>query len=722
MSKLRQPSNRFVTLSNPSSPSNSPTNKSTQSKTRSKSQESVSKSAEDLSDIDITVGNISDDFTPLRKSPKKNIPPKENITACKLCPCNRNDKRMCSINCSKCQRQWHTSCCNLAGLPATVTKKLEEKGWKCPMCENNPYVSTAEKADYDAKLIQSFESFCTNMSRIEKCSEELNENTTALEFFNQHIRHLLIDDQKFKNHTSKIESLSTDVTTVKELCAMIPEISSQNKELSSCVEKLTQHVESLSSMVKETQTAVVNSPITSQEVCEAIQNLPHPSNDKIEQIQQQIGELVARPNLQDSIPSMEPNTTSPHLHNSSSDPVCTPFVKYDENVLSAEVKLSLQTFLQQRENDFTSIGAEESRDVLYFGDFSYRYAGGSHEAQPMPPEVSRLIEEIKPGLPNPDMAINSCLISRYKSGENHIPAHRDNEPVINPESNIVTVSLGAERTMKFSNNSGSVVVDQKLSDGSMLVASRFSQDFWLHRIDKVESSDVRYSFTFRDVSPHYINSTILLGDSNTQHVKFGSGQGTLGQWMPGKRVKVGHIEEIPDACDIGPYRNVVLHTGVNNLNNPKYRKSNSALIKILESKIQDISTTYPKAKIFISLLLPSRYAPLNYRIRDFNNMILDLTCKFSLVSVIEHSVFGEILSDEHGRWKSNGIDSSDFIPNINDILHLGKHGIRKLAMNFKNSVIKSKKPQSRERFDGGRGGYSRAVERGRGQSGGTLPS
>ena len=39
-----------------------------------------------------------------------------------------------------------------------------------------------------------------------------------------------------------------------------------------------------------------------------------------------------------------------------------------------------------------------------------------------------------------------------------------------------------------------------------------------------------------------------------------------------------------------------------------------------------LSEMYPnKARIFVSLLLPSKSVPLNYRIRDFNNPLLDLT-------------------------------------------------------------------------------------------------
>ena len=67
------------------------------------------------------------------------------------------------------------------------------------------------------------------------------------------------------------------------------------------------------------------------------------------------------------------------------------------------------------------------------------------------------------------MPINSCLISRYKTGDNGIPAHRDNEPAIDPESDIITVSIGSERKMTFTNNKGNDTRHQNLSDCSLLV-------------------------------------------------------------------------------------------------------------------------------------------------------------------------------------------------------------------------------------------------------------
>ena len=53
------------------------------------------------------------------------------------------------------------------------------------------------------------------MLRMEECNDELNENITKIEFFNQHIKHLLLDDKKFKAQTSKIDRLGTDMENMK---------------------------------------------------------------------------------------------------------------------------------------------------------------------------------------------------------------------------------------------------------------------------------------------------------------------------------------------------------------------------------------------------------------------------------------------------------------------------------------------------------------------------
>ena len=414
--------------------------------------------------------------------------------------------------------------------------------------------------------------------------------------------------------------------------------------------------------------------------------------------------------------TIEPNTTSPHHNRSTEDP-CKPFLEYVPDAIPQETKEELLKLTSELGNEFKKISEGQSREVLYFGDYSYKYTGKEHCAKPMPAQVTKLLNDIRPQLPDPNIQLNSCLVSRYASGGIGIPFHRDDEPVIDPTSSILTVSLGTNRTMKFINNAEDKSVEQVLEDGSLLVTSRFAQDFWKHSISEDDSVGVRYSFTFRNISPHYLNSTIVLGDSNTKFLQFGEGKGTLGAWMPGKTINVGHIESLPNATDIGPYRNIIIHTGINNIANSQQRKSDNNLVNILESKCNEIMSVYPKTKIHISTLLPTRSDTLNYRIKQFNDKLLDMTYRLKNVNVIDNSMFGNLLTDEHGRWDINADK-----PLRRDILHLGKKGLRLLAKNFKSCVINKGKSQPRARFNVGSGQYRQAVVRGSLRGGSTTQS
>ena len=68
-------------------------------------------------------------------------------------------------------------------------------------------------------------------------------------------------------------------------------------------------------------------------------------------------------------------------------------------------------------------------------------------------------------------------------------------------------------------------------------------------------------------------------------------------------------------------------------------------------------------------------------------------------------------------WKRSCEDSNDFVPNLDDILHLGKAGLRIFAKNLKEAVVTKNKSQSAARFNSSRGGYRRALVHG-----GNLPS
>ena len=105
------------------------------------------------------------------------------------------------------------------------------------------------------------------------------------------------------------------------------------------------------------------------------------------------------------------------------------------------------------------------------------------------------------------------------------------------------------------------------------------------------------------------------------------------------------------------------------------------------------------------IILPPKIHSLNYHVKEFNNLILDMSCSHKRVHVIEHySTFSGIdgcLDDMYGRFK-------DGRANPTDALHLGKNGIRRLSKSIKSSIMGSIS-RSKSRFGGD---YQTAANRG----------
>ena len=98
---------------------------------------------------------------------------------------------------------------------------------------------------------------------------------------------------------------------------------------------------------------------------------------------------------------------------------------------------------------------------------------------------------------------------------------------------------------------------------------------------------------------------------------------------------------------------------------------------------------------------------LNRKVESFNQGILDLSYQQRNIFIIDNSIFGRQLTDEHGRW-----DIAANRPLTSDIVHLGKSGIRKFAANIKESVAGRRSSQSKARFNTSQGNFSGAVSSG----------
>ena len=149
----------------------------------------------------------------------------------------------------------------------------------------------------------------------------------------------------------------------------------------------------------------------------------------------------------------------------------------------------------------------ESRQLKYYGDYPYFYGSITHLPCPVPKNsyLNSIIEHLSSVCPN--YQFNSVLVTKFESGRSFLPMHSDNEDVIDPDSAILTISLGATHSVKFQlkDSIPSPECSVNVSHGDVYVMSCKSQNTYKHGIPKDYSKDARISLTFRNIVPPVTN-------------------------------------------------------------------------------------------------------------------------------------------------------------------------------------------------------------------------
>ena len=107
---------------------------------------------------------------------------------------------------------------------------------------------------------------------------------------------------------------------------------------------------------------------------------------------------------------------------------------------------------------------------------------------------------------NIDIDINSVLVNYYENGKIIIPKHRDNEEIFGDNPNVIVISLGSTRTLRFSRVEPHVsslrttgqIIDIDLKPKSLLIMQGTTQKYFCHELLASESQEPRYSMTFRN--------------------------------------------------------------------------------------------------------------------------------------------------------------------------------------------------------------------------------
>ena len=142
------------------------------------------------------------------------------------------------------------------------------------------------------------------------------------------------------------------------------------------------------------------------------------------------------------------------------------------------------------------------RDIAYYGDYDYRYTGAKHTARPISGCV--VLDDISKQIATmfPVFKFNSVLVLKYPNGASKCPAHSDDESSIAPDSLILSLSLGAQRSMNVRRKMEFVSDSFVLNAGDILIMSKAIQSNYDHAIpESGEDAGARISLTFRLIQP-----------------------------------------------------------------------------------------------------------------------------------------------------------------------------------------------------------------------------
>ena len=625
------------------------------------------------------------------------------------CPCGQSLGTW-KIDCSKCHQFWHINCLGLKGLTKSVCDKLVE--YLCPFCYVAP-VSTIVSAENGAcyvcrntlslqqansqhevtiasSKLKAMESFCKAVEKVDL--ESLSKQMETVENLDLHLQHLLLDKDSLKQQQERVKKVDD---TVSDLNHQLSQLQNQMTELLS----QPQQKQECSSTLSEEFMNSINSQL--EKILEEEPRIA----EGLESLKASVGALEEATSSQTTTP--EPVVQESRQDPSSEDQLShgqSPVYSSEEEFITTEMGDQLLQLFGSLQGDFV---AEGGRSVLYFGErYKYNGSNASNRDQPIPQAIEELMERVNSAVCTGDCPkVNSCLVNRFEGPDSHLPKHSDNEPTIHPESLIVTLSLGSECTLKFSDQvCGNVVLEHRARPCSVYSMTRKSQEFFEHGIDPGSMGDgTRYSLTFRSISWKNRNATCILGDSNTGGLKFGNdSKRSFGSSFPGKQFPTPLVGDINPYNTCG-YSNVVLMCGINNLKSDVVKNSTDvrSVFNLFVSKIEQIQKVNPRAHIFACPVLPTKRSELNRKGVCFNMMLMnDLLPSNFGVSFVDG--FQNFL-DENGLL-SRDLSRELYKRKYPDCLHLNWKGLAKLGVIIRNTVLRRKSggidKRTRTRVDG----------------------
>lgn len=161
----------------------------------------------------------------------------------------------------------------------------------------------------------------------------------------------------------------------------------------------------------------------------------------------------------------------------------------------------LQKQIDWKQEKIKLFGKEQPmpRLTAWYGDKAYTYSGLVNEPQPWTPVLLQIREKIIEGT---GKNFNSVLLNLYRSGQDSMGWHADDEKELGPEPCIASVSFGAERRFGFRHRYNKELKNKyiTLQHGSLLLMQGITQHKWHHGLPKTaKTGDIRINLTFRNI-------------------------------------------------------------------------------------------------------------------------------------------------------------------------------------------------------------------------------
>jgi alkylated DNA repair dioxygenase AlkB len=140
------------------------------------------------------------------------------------------------------------------------------------------------------------------------------------------------------------------------------------------------------------------------------------------------------------------------------------------------------------------------RLTAWYGDegTAYTYSGLKNIPGPWTPPIVEVKRAVEPPC---GVTFNSVLLNRYRTGQDSVSWHADDEPEFGKNPVIASVSLGGTRVFQLKHRKcKDLKASIELTHGSLLIMRGGTQENWLHQIAKTKKPvRERVNLTFRVV-------------------------------------------------------------------------------------------------------------------------------------------------------------------------------------------------------------------------------